>query len=157
MATNINFSELVGKTIVKIKGLEKNSDFIIFETSDGYIYGMYHSQECCESVYVEDVNGKAEDLLNTPLIIAEEKKGEIEDIDYGILRYTFYTLATKNGYVDIRWHGESNGWYSVDVSLSRVLKVKDSNYYFDSESFDCYDFCEDENDESAYFQYFSND
>ena len=142
----VEFSELVGKTIVKIKGLEKNSDFIIFETSDGYIYGMFHSQECCESVYVEDVNGKAEDLLNTPLVIAEEKKGEIKDANYGILRYTFYTLATKNGYVDIRWHGESNGWYSVDVNLGRVLKEKDSSYYFDPKLFDCHNFIEDELD-----------
>ena len=43
MATDINFSELVGKTIVRIKGLKKDSDEVILETFDGYIYGMYHS------------------------------------------------------------------------------------------------------------------
>ena len=51
------FEELKGKTIVKIEGMEKDSGCIEFFCSDGTKYVMDHEQDCCESVYLEDVCG----------------------------------------------------------------------------------------------------
>lgn len=117
-----NFEDLKGKTIIKVEGLEKGSDEILFHTSDGIVYKMFHYQECCESCIVEDVNGEIDDLIGSPILMAEERTNGEEDTSYGIEQWTFYTLATIRGYVDIRWYGESNGYYSTGVYFEIVEK-----------------------------------
>ena len=49
------FSDLKGKTLIKVSGLEKGSGIVTFYTKEGNIYEMYHDQDCCERVEVEDV------------------------------------------------------------------------------------------------------
>ena len=39
------FEELLGKTITNIEGLEKGSENVLFECSDGSRYEMYHEQD----------------------------------------------------------------------------------------------------------------
>lgn len=129
----IKFSELLGKTIVNISGLQVGSYKVVFETDDGYIYVMFHNQECCEEVCIKDVCGNVEDLLNAPIRIAEEKEGELKTDEDGDSMFTFYTLATIKGYVDIQWLGSSNGWYSIGVSLGRLKKKENFEYYADKD------------------------
>lgn len=133
--------ELVGKTITEIEG-DKNSDELKFTCSDGSTYVMYHSQDCCESVSIEDIVGDLNDLIGNPLLKAEERsstepdealaaerakeKAEAEAKDeyyYGGAEsetWTFYEFATIKGSVTIRWYGTSNGYYSESVSLIRT-------------------------------------
>ena len=85
---------------------------------------MYHSQDCCESVSIEDVIGDPNDLIGTTVIKADET---ISDADPDGLNkaseyresftWTFYHIATIKGYVTIRWYGESNGYYSERVDF----------------------------------------
>lgn len=134
MFTEAEFEELLGKTIVEIKGTE-GSEEIIFKTSDGTEFVLYHSQDCCESVRVEDICGDLNDLLNLPILLAEEithGRDEIpkdlpEDLQerYESFLWTFYKLSTNLGSVTIRWLGVSNGYYSEAVSCRRTMTTKE--------------------------------
>ncbi len=132
-------SELIGKTIINI---QRENEELIFFCEDGSKYKMYHDQDCCESVTIDDINGDLSDLVGSPIILAKEststelsekqlaekEKQKIEEgddyHDYGdeSFLWTFYKLATIKGYVDIRWYGTSNGYYSETVQFDKAGK-----------------------------------
>lgn len=119
---NLPISELLGKTVVEIN---KTDDEITFTLDSGDQYKMYHSQNCCEGVGIEDVIGDISDLLNSPITMAEEatsdKNPEGITKEYqDSFTWTFYKLATVKGYVTIRWYGESNGYYSESVDFVKL-------------------------------------
>ena len=119
----VDFEILKGKVLTDIE-INEEEDEITFTDSEGVKYLMYHEQDCCEDVNIEDICGDINNLLNTPIVLAEEviNSGEDEDEDYLITSYTwsFYKLATIKGYVTIRWYGESNGHYSEVVDLAKL-------------------------------------
>src|SRR5471032_2797784 len=108
----LSVSALLGKTLTRANG-EVGGDLLVFETDDGETYQMYHDQNCCENVYIESIVGDLQDLVGSSLLVAEEICNDSEDKEYGQSQtWTFYKFATVKGYVDIRWIGESNGYYS---------------------------------------------
>lgn len=113
----MNFKELVGKTLIKIENLE---DELRFHTSDAEVYVMYHRQSCCESVYIEDIVGDLDDLIGSPIVLAEVRTNDDDSLEYDTGMWTFYELATNKGSVTIRWYGTSNGYYSVGVSFCNL-------------------------------------
>jgi hypothetical protein len=117
-----SIQELMGQTISSIKGMEEGSDYIVFELTDGRKFSMWHEQDCCESVSVEDVCGDVNDLIGSPIVRAEEPtNGDAPEVDSPeSYTWTFYILGTVKGTVTIRWFGASNGYYSEGVSFEEV-------------------------------------
>jgi hypothetical protein len=116
-----NVNELLGKTLSDVR-VDKELDEILFVCQDGSEYLMYHDQDCCESVYIDDVSGELMDLVGSPITLAEESS-ESGDTDWGSSTWTFYRFATVKGYVDIKWYGSSNGYYSESVNFKLVNKA----------------------------------
>lgn len=122
-----NFDILVGQTITGISGFEVGSEEIVIETLEGSTYKLYHSQDCCESVDVEDIDGTTSDLVGGIVLTAEEVQGETP-VDYkweyepASYTWTFYKISTDKGSVFIRWLGMSNGYYGEGVSFCDVNK-----------------------------------
>jgi hypothetical protein len=123
-----NVNELIGKTIIKI---DKNeNEELTFHTEDNKIYKMYHEQDCCESVYIEDICGDLNDLIGTPIVMAEEvvEEGKAKDEWDESSTWTFYKFATVKGYITIRWYGTSNGYYSESVDFADITENKEDEY-----------------------------
>lgn len=122
MYYTIDFSELNGKHLVATYG-EAGDDSVKFECSDGSEYLLYHVQDCCESVYLEDIVGDIGDLYDAEVISAEEvDSGNTPPIEekYGgpeSYTWTFYKIQTNKGAVTLRFYGTSNGYYSERVNF----------------------------------------
>lgn len=124
--SEVEISELVGKTLTAVVQSD-DDETITFKADDGSEYRMYHSQDCCESVRVEDVCGDLLDLVGSPILEASEetsdKNPEGVTKEYqDSFTWTFYKLGTNKGRVTIRWYGESNGCYSERVSFCQDKK-----------------------------------
>jgi hypothetical protein len=127
----VSFSTLHGKVLVKIEG-NVNDGKMVFTTSKGEIYTLFHDQDCCEHVYIQDIAGDLKDILYTPILLAEESSSRKDPPDCPFpapkpydeddenweddwresFTWTFYKLSTIKGSVTIRWYGQSNGYYS---------------------------------------------
>lgn len=124
-----NIKQLLGKILIDVTN---NNDEIIFTLNNGVKYKMYHSQNCCETVRIDDICGDLSDLIGSPILKAEKVSNEGFEKEWEenfngdevyfpeSHTWTFYKLATIKGYVDIRWYGESNGYYSESVDFVEV-------------------------------------
>jgi hypothetical protein len=122
-----SFAELVGQTLSMTSGSVGDDELRLFLT-DGRVARLYHDQDCCEHVAIEDIAGDLYDLIGEPILTAEEstsdefdgRKSNADECDS--CTWTFYRIGTIKGSVVIRWLGRSNGYYSerVDFECSAV-------------------------------------
>lgn len=134
-----DFNAISGLTMSEIIA---GDDYVVFVTTDNRVFYMYHCQDCCENVYIEDVCGDWNDLIGSPILLAEEV--ESEDWPDGIEKkedpesftWTFYKIGTIHGVVTLRWYGESNGYYSESVDFCQCfIKQKYDDAYKESEAY----------------------
>lgn len=123
------FDELKGMTFVSVEktqtetGYSEGNDAVRFTTAEGRVFELTHSQSCCEHVYIESIVGDLSDLEGAEILMADESSNSQEDGEYGNSEtWTFYKLATSKGYVDIRFHGSSNGYYGESAELYEVIE-----------------------------------
>lgn len=123
------FADLQGETLIRID--QDGQEILRFITNSGRAFVLFHSQNCCETVEIESIIGDLDDLINTPILLAEEATSEEDpegftpDKDFyrnDSQTWTFYKLRTIKGSVDIRWYGSSNGYYSESVDFMEERK-----------------------------------
>lgn len=114
-----------GKTITDTVGLRRDgNEIVLFFGAESF--SMYHSQDCCESVTLEDICGPR-DLTGAIFYEIVKKTNKTDEPLPGYTEsytWTFYTIKTSKGYTDFRWYGESNGYYSesVDLGIDKTIK-----------------------------------
>lgn len=109
------FEMMKSKVINSVQGLEERSEELIINFKSGDSINMYHEQSCCEYVWLVDFESP-KNLIGATIIdlVIDEKQ---EGSEWGSRTWTFYKLMTTKGELFLRWCGESNGYYSEDVSI----------------------------------------
>lgn len=123
--------KMIGVVFSEVK---QKGDDLIFIAENGDQFMFSHHQNCCETVEIESIVGDLEDLIGNPMLIAEESTSnenpvdaKPETIEYqDSYTWTFYKFATIKGYVDVRWYGSSNGYYSESVDIDFYPANKES-------------------------------
>lgn len=122
MNDDLSINVLMGKTLKSVTN--NDNEELIFITDSNEQYRLFHDQDCCENVTIDDICGDLDDLVGSPITQAEEatsdKNPDGVTKDYqDSFTWTFYRLATAKGFVTIRWYGESNGYYSEGVDFRK--------------------------------------
>ena len=109
-----DLEKIIGATILDVTGCVRDSESVSFITDRGTLRLLHH-QNCCERVYLADANGDYEDLIGGVVSVAEERSNQKVDSGEYRTKYTFYSIRTTKGDLDLRWIGKDNGYYSVSV------------------------------------------
>ena len=110
-----DIKDMVGKNIT---GIYYDEEYFQIRTDD-CVYTFYHEQDCCESVYLTQVDGISDKIIGSRIVMAEEVV-DAKDTEYGHITWTFYKIGTTKGIIDFRFQGESDGYYSETVSLVKI-------------------------------------
>ena len=106
------FEQIQGMTITAVVYKEVNESLLIHLNT--HVLEMIHHQDCCETVYLADVVGSFEDLIGYPLLEVSESIVDIATEDYSSTA-SYYNFKTVKASVQLRWIGESNGYYSETI------------------------------------------
>lgn len=119
LSTTEVLSFMEGMFVQDVIHVDDNEELVFIFLNCKVIF--YHSQDCCEYVIIDDINGDLNDLKQTVLLVAEERISETaENSEQHVGEsntWTFYTFRTLKGSVDVKWHGSSNGYYSESVNI----------------------------------------
>ena len=122
---DLKLEDLKGLVISCTKGLEVDSEEVVFTLSDGRAFKMHHHYQCCEHVCLVDICGDIDDLIDAKIIHFDERTVDPTDEELVAnsaesLTWTFYDIQTNKGSVNLRWDGESNGYYSESVDIDWI-------------------------------------
>lgn len=121
-----NLKALVGQTVTAIEREPIGEGILLrLHLADGTTMAFIHEQECCEGVWLDDVEGDDDAIVGSPILVAEEVSNtpselkDKDDAEYVSFTWTFYKLATAKGYMTLKFYGTSNGYYSERVDFVR--------------------------------------
>lgn len=143
-----DFSTLKGKVLKEVR-VEK--DEVFFVTDKGEEFKLFHSQDCCESVSVEEVIGDTKDLIGAAILLAEEvsstepdeaalaqRKAEYEKekAEYEKDGREFY-YSSFESYTESRYESETWTFYKLStIKGSVTIRFYGSSNGYYSESVD---------------------
>jgi len=123
-----DLDNIIGATILAVEGCAPKSTDITFSTTKGDLR-LYFDKDywgrCNVHVSVEDMTGDPSDLIGGVVSVAEERSNK-KEWSGKETRWTFYTIRTTKGDLDLRWYGHSNGHYSTSVNTDWTEKVEES-------------------------------
>lgn len=108
-----NFKGLIFKEI------DVDRESIAFICDDNRVFIMLQTKgnTIQDYTYIESIVGDINDLVGTPILLAEECSAPVDIRMKSTPDWTFYKLATIKGYVDIRWVDASPFLYSAAVGI----------------------------------------
>lgn len=122
---------LIGKVLQE---LQISGDRVLFGCEDGSYFEAYHMQDCCENVSVHDYSSDVQNLIGQEILDAVETTSHEWPDDVkppesawpeDSFTWTYHIFRTAKGEYQIRWYGESNGYYSESVYFQRTHKPID--------------------------------
>ena len=125
MAQDARLTDMIGVTM---RAVTRTREEMRFVAEDGRTWRLYNEQDCYGNVEIADVSGELDFLVGAPLLMADVSESTTRPADVPQSEFeaesqtwTFYKFGTLKGYVDVRWCGDSNGFYSesVDFELMR--------------------------------------
>ena len=118
----IETKDLFMLKVVSIEGLKQGSQSVMIRLSNGsYIEQDSGYDEYCDAcIRIDQINGEVSKHIGATILKLDEKI--VEDVASTNEPATaiFYTLQTSKGYLDWRWSGESDGWYSETVNCKLI-------------------------------------
>lgn len=129
-------SSVIDASVISVNEGECGSDeaflanmaVLSITTSAGELI-FYHTQRCCENVYLESpgVDEIRDAIVGGTIVVCEARSsdaaGKPESCDENdSWTWTFYEIRTTKGDVTLRFLGVSNGYYSESVDVAFIPK-----------------------------------
>lgn len=118
----IEVESLIGEVLTHVDTDEKNSQ-IMLTTESGKIIKIFHDQDCCETVSIEDTEGDWHNLVGKVIVEATHesvKEGDPPPEYPDSWTRTTLKFRVSNATLISRWIGESNGYYSESVDIENI-------------------------------------
>ncbi|MFQ9065649.1 MAG: hypothetical protein ACLR5O_00560 [Romboutsia timonensis] len=119
----VAMEDLKGKVIESIV-CDKDGQFINFKTEDGYQYSMKHIQDENEICYIDNIDGKLENLIFKEVVDCECRK---ESNANNEVLYTDFKIEVDNAYVIIEWYSSGESYYNKDIVINKTRSPRGYN------------------------------
>lgn len=119
----VGIEDLKGKVIESIV-CDKDGQFINFKTEDGYQYSMKHIQDENEICYIDNIDGKLENLIFKEVVDCECRK---ESNANNEVLYTDFKIDVDNAYATIEWYSSGESYYNKDIIINKTRSPRGYN------------------------------
>ena len=113
---------LLGITLNSITAKVQDRE-VVFK-GEHYEVKFFHDQGSDEIAFVKDIYGEINDLIGSPILLAEVLEEFDLDGDESLI-FTFYKFATAKGYVTIVWSGDFDEDCFGEMSMATRLKLNE--------------------------------